>query len=165
MRDISTIPVLWLVLSRDNLQDKQHKIRFMSTRPNMVEEHTGTLHGWLTSWRKSATPFLSGHLNPQSSKNFRAWSRGPWYTIFPSVIKITSSKRSKVSGAGCRMDTSTVASVMWASCWRQAMTWNAVELSKPFVISSMKRALFGPTIISPAHFDTVHSPWNKTSSL
>lgn len=32
----------------------------------------------LTSCKKSAAPFLSGHLKPIASKNCRTFSRGPW---------------------------------------------------------------------------------------
>uniref|UniRef100_A0A0E0JX62 Uncharacterized protein n=1 Tax=Oryza punctata TaxID=4537 RepID=A0A0E0JX62_ORYPU len=56
--------------------------------------------GSLTSCKKSATPFLSGHLKPIASKNSRMFSRGPWYTIWPSERRTMSSNRSYVSGAG-----------------------------------------------------------------
>ena len=32
----------------------------------------------ITSCKKSATPFLSGHLKPRDSKNSRTFSHGPW---------------------------------------------------------------------------------------
>jgi len=39
--------------------------------------------------------------------------------------------------------------VMFARCFRQVTIWKVVELSKPFDISSIKRAFVGPMIISP----------------
>ena len=102
-----------------------------------------------TSWRKSAKPFLSGHLNPHDSKKLIMQLLDPWYTVFPSAIKIISSKSSYVSGAGWRSETSMVDSEIWANCWRQETIWKVVELSSPVDISSMKSAFEGPTIISP----------------
>ncbi len=104
----------------------------------------------LTSCKKSATPFLSGHLKPHSSKNSKMFSLGPWYTTWPSDNKTTSSKRSKVSGAGCKRDIKMVASITWQNCCKHATIWNVVELSRPVEISSMNNAFVGPTIISPA---------------
>lgn len=75
--------------------------------------------------------------------------RGPWYAILPSAIRIMSSKRSKVSGAGWRSEINAVALVICTKCFRKETIWKVVELSKPFDISSMKRALVGPTINSP----------------
>ena len=46
----------------------------------------------LTSCRKSATPFLSGHLKPIDSKNSSTCSLEPWYTIWPSEMRIMSQK-------------------------------------------------------------------------
>lgn len=104
---------------------------------------------WNTSWRKSAGPFLSGHLNPHDSKKVIMRFFGPWYTTFSSPIKIISSKRSYVSGAGWRSETSMVYSEICANCWRQETIWKVVELSNPVDISSIKSTLHGPTIISP----------------
>lgn len=64
---------------------------------------------------------------------------------------MTSSKSSNVSGAGCRSDTSIVASITCTIWCKQFTIWNVVELSRPVEISSMKKAFAGPTSISPAH--------------
>ena len=60
-----------------------------------------------------------------------------------------SSNRSKVSGAGCKRDITTVLSIIRANWPNVLMMLNVVELSKPVEISSMKSAVVGPTIISP----------------
>lgn len=110
-------------------------------------------HKWMinvcTSCKKSAIPFLSGHRNPQDSKNWRMNSRGPWYTICPSDMSTTSSNNSKVSGAGCSNDMKTVASVRCTICCRHFTIWYVVELSRPVDISSINSVFVGPTIISP----------------
>ena len=103
-----------------------------------------------TSCKKSAMPFRSGHLNPQASKKCMTSSRGPWYTLWPSDRRMTSSNRLKVSGAGCRSETTTVLSINRVN-WPKVFTMEyVVELSSPVEISSMKSAVHGPTIISPA---------------
>jgi hypothetical protein len=60
-----------------------------------------------------------------------------------------SSKRLKVSGAGCSSDTRIVYWSILAD-WRKLLTIEkVVELSKPVEISSINNAFVGPTIISP----------------
>lgn len=103
----------------------------------------------LTSWRKSATFFLSGQWNPINSKKSRASSRGPWYTIWPSDKIIISSNSSYVSGAGWRREITVVPSSACVECWRYLIIWYVVELSSPVEISSMKSTLDGPTNNSP----------------
>ena len=83
----------------------------------------------LTSCKKSATPFLSGHLNPRDEKNSSTLSRGPWYTICPSESSMMSSKRSYVSGAGCSKEMRAVPPRMWIACLSDLMIWYVVELS------------------------------------
>lgn len=104
----------------------------------------------ITSCKKSATPFLSGHLNPIYSKKSSTHSRGPWYTIWPSDRRIMSSNKSYVSGAGCRSEIRAVPWRICIDCLIAFTIWNVVELSNPVDISSIKSALAGPTIISPA---------------
>lgn len=103
----------------------------------------------LASCKKSATPFRSGHLKPQDSKKSMAFSRGPWYTIWPSDRRMISSKRSKVSGAGCKSDIRMVPSSTFTNCLKLLTIEKVVELSRPVDISSMNNAVVGPTIISP----------------
>uniref|UniRef100_A0A0A9A5C5 Uncharacterized protein n=1 Tax=Arundo donax TaxID=35708 RepID=A0A0A9A5C5_ARUDO len=51
-----------------------------------------------------------------ASKNSRTFSRGPWYTIWPSDRRTMSSKSSYVSGAGCSNAMSAVPPRMWTDC-------------------------------------------------
>lgn len=102
-----------------------------------------------TSCKKSATPFLSGHWNPIDLKNSNTCSRGPWYTIWPSEMRIISSNRLYVSGAGWRREITAVPWSMWIDRLRAFTIWYVVELSNPVDISSMNNTLEGPTIISP----------------
>ncbi|WVZ69769.1 hypothetical protein U9M48_018504, partial [Paspalum notatum var. saurae] len=76
-------------------------------------KHGGKVH---TSCKKSATPFLSGHLKPMDSKNSRTSSRGPWYTTWPSERRMMSSNRLYVSGAGCSKEMTAVPLRMWMDC-------------------------------------------------
>ena len=118
-----------------------------------------------TSCKKSAVPFLSGHLNPHDSKNSTTCSRGPWYTIRPSDIRKISSKRSNVSGAGCSRDMKMVASVRCTICCKHFTIWYVVELSRPVDISSMNRVFVGPTIISPVAYRKPMSFVSTTKSI
>ena len=152
VRFIWTRPVLLLVLAgQDLMVSESEKKELFSWTCNLYINQVLQLLLWLrkiTSWRKSATSFLSGHMNPHSSKKFRASFRGPWYIIFPSAINIRSSKRSNTSGVGWRSEITMVYSLMFVSCWKQLIIWKVVALSRPFDISSIKYALAGPTIIS-----------------
>ena len=105
-----------------------------------------------TSCKKSAVPFLSGHLKPHVSKNWSMYSRGPWYTIWPSDRRMISSNRSNVSGAGWSREINMVASVRCTICCKHFTIWYAVELSRPVDISSMNSVFVGPTIISPVYW-------------
>lgn len=63
---------------------------------------------------------------------------------------MTSSKSSKVSGAGCRRETKTVARLIVTMFRMHSTIWNVVLLSKPVEISSANNTFLEPTIISPA---------------
>ncbi|KAH0450072.1 hypothetical protein IEQ34_020764 [Dendrobium chrysotoxum] len=71
----------FLLQSSSNMEGKKCVGEFINREKSM-----------LTSCKKSATPFLSGHLKPIDSKNSITFSRGPWYTIWPSEIRRMSSK-------------------------------------------------------------------------
>ncbi|CAN1129534.1 hypothetical protein LINPERHAP2_LOCUS5271 [Linum perenne] len=60
-----------------------------------------------------------------------------------------SSKRSYVSGAGWRSETTIVVFRIWLNCFSVFTIWKVVELSNPVDISSINKALAGPTSISP----------------
>jgi len=54
----------------------------------------------------------------------------------PSAMSRTSSKRSYVSGGGCRRDTMVVVSWEWHKSRRYLTTWKVVAESSPVEISS-----------------------------
>lgn len=93
---------------------------------------------------------LSGHLKPNDSKKSRTFSRGPWYTIWPSHRTIMSSNRLNVSGDGCNREMTMVRSIRCTISLKHLTISKVVELSSPVDMSSMKKALASPTSISPA---------------
>ncbi len=110
----------------------------------------------LTSWRKSAMPFLGGSLKPRPSKKLNIFSLGPKNTTWPSARRSMSSKSSKVSGAGCRRAMSTVPSNKCTKLRMHFTIWKVVILSNPVEISSINRVFFGPTTISPVESSAHH---------
>lgn len=87
---------------------------------------------------------LSSNLSKNNLQNH-------WHGImnWPSASSMTSSKRSKVSGAGCKRDIKIVALLNLAIFRMHLTIWYVVELSRPVEISSANKTFLEPTIISP----------------
>jgi len=64
--------------------------------------------------------------------------------------KKMSSKKSNVSGGGCKREIIIVTSMTCTGCLKNLTIWKVVELSKLVEISSIKKTFEVPTNISPA---------------
>mmetsp|Transcript_8921 Transcript_8921/g.19342 ORF Transcript_8921/g.19342 Transcript_8921/m.19342 type:complete len:228 (-) Transcript_8921:1062-1745(-) len=105
----------------------------------------------VTSCSQSAMSLPGGRTYPSFSKWGTMSSRGPWYTMRPVSTRMTSSKRSYVSGGGCSSATRMVARKKRVAERSDLVMSKVAAESRPVEISSRKSSLFDPaTSISPS---------------